>query len=342
VPYKNREGSHGFFGKVVRIDLEDFQTVKVLDLTQYDDRLVGFIGGASWANYGLLIPYRNDNADNNNGRSQHGLIVRFEMSAFDIDHIEFMNLPTMARKQVPSIPDPGLRGYLNGFVMGDYLYLVPHFNQNFYGKLTRVDMRDFTWLVELQQEDVAAGLKQDELLASTATDVITFPNMDTGGVYEGIQYDGVQYIDLQATDQDLAGFSGGFASLSAVQNAHLYNDGEGPGYEGGASTEAARHQSWLLRTIKTSDYHVYSMEHHDHIFLSDELFQYCRFDDTVDERCLGIYDPSYQYFGRADELTEFFSHEYALGDGSSAPYAHVIYISGDPPTRAPVPAPTYA
>jgi hypothetical protein len=37
-----------------------------------------------------------------------------------------------------------------------------------------------------------------------------------------------------------------------VQNAHLYNDGEGPGYEGGASTEAARHQSWLLRTIKTS------------------------------------------------------------------------------------------
>ena len=100
VPYKNREGSHGFFGKVVRIDLEDFQTVKVLDLTQYDDRLVGFIGGASWANYGLLIPYRNDHADNNNGRSQHGLIVRFEMSAFDIDHIEFMNLPTIARKQV--------------------------------------------------------------------------------------------------------------------------------------------------------------------------------------------------------------------------------------------------
>ena len=52
--------------------------------------------------------------------------------------------------QVPSIPDPDLRGYLNGFVLGDYLYLVPHFNQNFFGKLTRVDMRDFTWLVELQ------------------------------------------------------------------------------------------------------------------------------------------------------------------------------------------------
>ena len=49
-----------------------------------------------------------------------------------------------------------------------------------------------------------------------------------------------------------------------------------------------------------------------------------------------------QYFGRADELTEFFSHEYALGDGSSAPYTHVIYTSGDPPTRVPVPAPTYA
>ena len=46
---------------------------------------------------------------------------------------------------------------------------------------------------------MAAGLKQDELLARTATDVITFPNMDTGGVYEGIQYDGVQYIDLQVS-----------------------------------------------------------------------------------------------------------------------------------------------
>ena len=64
--------------------------------------------------------------------------------------------PLTATDQVPSIPDPGLRGYLNGFVMGDYLYLVPHFNQNFYGKLTRVDMRDFTWLVELQQ--VGCGL----------------------------------------------------------------------------------------------------------------------------------------------------------------------------------------
>ena len=44
-PYKNKIGNAGYFGKVVRINLETFEVVGVLDLTQNDPTLVGFIGG---------------------------------------------------------------------------------------------------------------------------------------------------------------------------------------------------------------------------------------------------------------------------------------------------------
>ena len=44
-PYKNKIGNAGYFGKLVRIDLERFEVAGVLDLTQNDPSLVGFIGG---------------------------------------------------------------------------------------------------------------------------------------------------------------------------------------------------------------------------------------------------------------------------------------------------------
>ena len=56
----------------------------------------------------------------------------------------------------------------------------------------------------------------------------------------------------QATDRDLAGFSGGFHSLSTVEASEFENDGEGVDHEGSGSKEAGLHQSWLLSTIKLS------------------------------------------------------------------------------------------
>jgi hypothetical protein len=44
-PYKNKIGTAGYFGKVVRINLEKFEIAGVLDLTQNNPSLVGFIGG---------------------------------------------------------------------------------------------------------------------------------------------------------------------------------------------------------------------------------------------------------------------------------------------------------
>lgn len=208
VPYKNREGPHGFFGKVVRINLENFllsgktgaakfRTVKVLDLTMLNPDYVGFVGGMSWYNYGLLVPHRNDKKTNYNMRLHHGKMIRFSLTDFDLSGLEPMDLSAVSRKQVPAIPDPDLRGYFGGFVAGNYALFVPHYSNQFSGKLTRVDMRDYEELVGLQN----AGL---------STDIVTFP----GDTYDGLQLDGVQEINLQLQDYDLSGFSGGFVAPS--------------------------------------------------------------------------------------------------------------------------------
>lgn len=52
---------------------------------------MGFIGGTSWSNFGLLIPYRNDRQDNYNQRSQHGRLVRFDMEHFDLGECQGEN-----------------------------------------------------------------------------------------------------------------------------------------------------------------------------------------------------------------------------------------------------------
>ena len=61
VPYKNRAGDDGFFGKLVKVDLEAFVVEAVLDLTRLEinsktteisgDALRGFVGGVSFGKY---------------------------------------------------------------------------------------------------------------------------------------------------------------------------------------------------------------------------------------------------------------------------------------------------
>ena len=52
VPYNNGAA----FGKVPRVDLNDFTTVTVLDLSQTDVDLNGFVGGFISDGYGYLVP----------------------------------------------------------------------------------------------------------------------------------------------------------------------------------------------------------------------------------------------------------------------------------------------
>ena len=55
-----RWGDDGaFFGKVARVDLSDFLTVSVLDLTDTDSDLKGFWGGFTDGSYGYFVPYSN-------------------------------------------------------------------------------------------------------------------------------------------------------------------------------------------------------------------------------------------------------------------------------------------
>ncbi|KAH8095764.1 hypothetical protein JL720_3088 [Aureococcus anophagefferens] len=169
VPYKNRPGDRGFFGKLVRVDLETFEVEQVLDLTRIEinsetteiagDALRGFIGGINFGKYLVLV----------------------------------IDLSRVARLQIPSEPDNELRGFVFGFAMGEYAYLVPHFSRDFYGKIVRVDMRDFDNLADLQ-----------------AADESTEVEVGTPGAYSG-----VQYVDLERSDRELVGFSGGFAVRSA-------------------------------------------------------------------------------------------------------------------------------
>ena len=37
--------------------------------------------------------------------------------------------------QIPYQPDPNLRGYVGGFSLGHHVYLTPHFNGVFFGKV---------------------------------------------------------------------------------------------------------------------------------------------------------------------------------------------------------------
>ena len=58
------DGRYGYFvpysfGKVARVDLNDFSTVSVLNLASTDADLKGFIGGFTDGRYGYFVPYNN-------------------------------------------------------------------------------------------------------------------------------------------------------------------------------------------------------------------------------------------------------------------------------------------
>lgn len=271
VPYKNRPGDDGFFGKLVRLNLETFEVDSVLDLTRIainsetteiaGDALRGFVGGVHFGKYLVLVPHRNGKRDTNyNKRDHSSLVVRVDMDDFTLETgVKVIDLGRVARQQIPSEPDNELRGFLFGFAMGEYAYLVPHFSRDFYGKLVRVDMRDFENLATLQ-----------------ANDESTLVEVGSPGAYTG-----VQYIDLERTDRDLVGFSGGFAVRSAE-----------PQFSKPLGTPEARSEWWessmgVALNDADADEPETTADHLAHVVRSDVVRNCVGWQDACDRRPKG-------------------------------------------------------
>jgi len=269
VPFRHRDvldGNLGYFGKVVRIDLESFasgmRAVKVLDLTRLDPLLVGFSAGFSWGATLLLVPLRNANArgseeefrpeGNHFMRAQHGKLVGIDLSQGDFDGlgaVQVLDLSTVTRQQIPKVADPELRGFSGGFASGDYAYLVPHSNGVYFGKMVRVDMRDFSALAKKQLQarerrapEEPQRLALEELEGARATQAGRRPSRQAAlarrrraadlqgdGTDDGsrtgtnsLGHDGVQVLDVQWQDRQLCGFSGGFATTGIDEESSQY------------------------------------------------------------------------------------------------------------------------
>jgi hypothetical protein len=86
---------------VVRVNLDDFSTVTIIDLTQKDPALRGFVGGFGYGRFGVLVPYSNGRTGQNaQNRSEFGTVVRVDVSAWTLDTVKAIDLPTVHRQQV--------------------------------------------------------------------------------------------------------------------------------------------------------------------------------------------------------------------------------------------------
>ena len=119
VPYHNDDDYHG---KIARVDLFDFSTVDVLDLTSTDADLKGFVGGFTDGRYGYFAPYKND--------SNSGKVARVDLS--DFSTVDVLDLTQT---------DEDLIGFHGGFADGRYGYFVPNNNNGgASGKVARINL----------------------------------------------------------------------------------------------------------------------------------------------------------------------------------------------------------
>ena len=88
-----------FFGKLVRVDLETFSQVQVLDLAATDTDLKGFEGGYASGDYGYLVPYNNYDPHGNGTKTSDdayfGKVVRIDLLEGSLSLlIRFLILPS--------------------------------------------------------------------------------------------------------------------------------------------------------------------------------------------------------------------------------------------------------
>jgi hypothetical protein len=129
VPNTNQSGAHGFF---TRVNLQDFSTVDILDLTTVAANLKGFTGGFALNNYAYLVPTRTSTT------TYHGNVARISLSNFAISEVSYLDV---------SLSNSFAIGFSEGFTDGRYGYLVPFQNSStptYHGVLTRFDTYNFT------------------------------------------------------------------------------------------------------------------------------------------------------------------------------------------------------
>jgi hypothetical protein len=167
VPFNNGIAPNFLFGKIVRVDLNNFtpQGVQILDLTSQNPFNVGFSHGFQYNGYGYVIPFQRlldltvdektilrDFPVPTNGR-----LVRFQLTNFQT--IEVLDL-TKAH--------PFLRGFSGCVQVTNYLYLIPYMQikkidskerNPFSGLLGRVDLRNFQTIEYLDLTNIHPDLK---------------------------------------------------------------------------------------------------------------------------------------------------------------------------------------
>lgn len=88
--------------------------IDILDLAKISESMRGFSSLFTSGQYLFLVPFRNT-YEPRNGQRGHGTLVRLNMNDFDVTGIDFIDLPTTTRTQIPSFADVNLRGYISGF-----------------------------------------------------------------------------------------------------------------------------------------------------------------------------------------------------------------------------------
>lgn len=169
-----------FSGLIARVNLKDFNSIETLDLQEINSQYVGFSAGFTVGHYGYFVPYRNKisqpSVDEYSplGNSFSGLLVRINLIDFTFDTA--LDLSKV---------DDRLRGFVGGFSSGKYGVLVPYRHgipdesaRSHSGMIVRFDTTDFT-LQSVKFMDVSQSSRSQ------------IPNRP---------------------DNDLRGFSGGFAS----------------------------------------------------------------------------------------------------------------------------------
>jgi hypothetical protein len=193
----------GNFGKVARVDLQNFAAggVTELDLTTVDGDLKGFAGGFSDGRYGYFVP-------NHNG-SYFGKVARVDLQNFVSGGVTVLDLTTV---------DSDLKGFHGGFTDGRYGYFVPYAIAigNYSGKVARVDLQNFVsgGVTVLDLTTVDRSLKgfwggfTDGRYGYFVPDYygkvarVDLQNFAAGGVTA---------LDLATVDSALKGFFGGFS-----------------------------------------------------------------------------------------------------------------------------------
>jgi len=114
-----------FFGKVARVDLQNFTAggVTTLDLAAVDASLKGFSGGFTDGRFGYFVPTYNG--------AYYGKVARVDLQNFTAGGVTTLDLAAV---------DAGLKGFFGGFTDGRYGYFVPNNNSAYSGKVARIPL----------------------------------------------------------------------------------------------------------------------------------------------------------------------------------------------------------